>query len=50
MVFGGDMNWDDKLDGKFFLVDKWVDVWEVLKLGDFGFMYDMKVNLMLFGN
>ncbi|RID48656.1 hypothetical protein BRARA_I05159 [Brassica rapa] len=50
VVFGGDMNWDDKLDGKFPLPDKWVDVWEVLKPGDLGFTYDTKANPMLSGN
>ncbi|VVA91025.1 unnamed protein product [Arabis nemorensis] len=50
VVFGGDMNWDDKLDGKFPLPDKWVDVWEVLKPGDSGFTYDTKANPMLSGN
>ncbi|XP_023645951.1 tyrosyl-DNA phosphodiesterase 2 [Capsella rubella] len=50
VVFGGDMNWDDKLDGKFPLADKWVDVWEVLKPGDLGFTYDTKANPMLSGN
>ncbi|KAL0654210.1 hypothetical protein Bca4012_096901 [Brassica carinata] len=50
VVFGGDMNWDDKLDGKFPLPDQWVDVWEVLKPGDPGFTYDTKANPMLSGN
>lgn len=50
VVFGGDMNWDDKLDGRFPLPDKWVDVWEVLKPGDSGFTYDTKANPMLSGN
>ncbi|KAL1199013.1 hypothetical protein V5N11_028354 [Cardamine amara subsp. amara] len=50
VIFGGDMNWDDKLDGKFPLPDKWVDVWEVLKPGDSGFTYDTKANPMLTGN
>ncbi|XP_010458587.1 PREDICTED: tyrosyl-DNA phosphodiesterase 2-like [Camelina sativa] len=50
VIFGGDMNWDDKLDGKFPLLDKWVDAWEVLKPGDIGFTYDTKANPMLSGN
>ncbi|CAH8251980.1 unnamed protein product [Arabidopsis lyrata] len=50
VIFGGDMNWDDKLDGKFPLADKWVDVWEVMKPGDLGFTYDTKANPMLSGN
>ncbi|KAG2300952.1 hypothetical protein Bca52824_037424 [Brassica carinata] len=50
VVFGGDINWDDKLDGKFPLPEKWVDVWEALKPGDPGFTYDTKANPMLSGN
>lgn len=31
VAFGGDMNWDDKSDGKFPISDGWVDAWAVLK-------------------
>lgn len=50
VIFGGDMNWDDKLDGKFPISDGWVDAWAVLKPGEDGFTYDTKCNQMLSGN
>lgn len=50
VVFGGDMNWDDKLDGQFPLPDGWVDAWQELRPGENGWTYDTKSNLMLAGN
>ncbi|KAJ8761821.1 hypothetical protein K2173_004670 [Erythroxylum novogranatense] len=50
VIFGGDMNWDDKLDGQFPLPDGWVDAWAQLRPGDNGWTYDTKSNQMLSGN
>ncbi|KAI3941493.1 hypothetical protein MKW98_022500 [Papaver atlanticum] len=50
VILGGDMNWDDKLDGQFPLPDGWVDAWSELKPGDNGYTYDTKSNQMLSGN
>ena len=50
VIFAGDMNWDDKLDGQFPLLDGWVDAWERLRPGDSGWTYDTKSNQMLSGN
>ncbi|KAL4563035.1 hypothetical protein LXL04_027066 [Taraxacum kok-saghyz] len=50
VVFCGDMNWDDKLDGEFPLPDGWIDVWTELNPGNVGWTYDTKSNLMLTGN
>lgn len=50
VVFGGDMNWDDKLDGPLPLSDGWVDVWAELRPGENGWTYDTKSNQMLSGN
>lgn len=50
VVFGGDMNWDDKLDGQFPLNDGWTDAWAELRPGENGWTYDTKSNLMLSGN
>ncbi|XP_042943073.1 tyrosyl-DNA phosphodiesterase 2 [Carya illinoinensis] len=50
VVFGGDMNWDDKLDGQFPLPDGWVDAWRELRPGENGWTYDTKSNPMLAGN
>ncbi|XP_065879918.1 uncharacterized protein [Euphorbia lathyris] len=50
VIFGGDMNWDDKLDGNFPLPDGWIDAWGELKPGDNGWTYDTKSNQMLSGN
>ncbi|KAK6932292.1 Endonuclease/exonuclease/phosphatase [Dillenia turbinata] len=50
VIFGGDMNWDDKLDGDFPLSDGWVDAWRVLRPGENGWTYDTKSNQMLSGN
>ncbi|KAL0442948.1 UNVERIFIED_CONTAM: hypothetical protein Slati_2017500 [Sesamum latifolium] len=50
VIFCGDMNWDDKLDGPFPLLDGWVDAWTELRPGDVGWTYDTKSNKMLSGN
>ncbi|KAF8391534.1 hypothetical protein HHK36_023839 [Tetracentron sinense] len=50
VIFGGDMNWDNKLDGQFPLPDGWVDAWEELRPGENGWTYDTKSNKMLSGN
>ncbi|XP_054786996.1 uncharacterized protein LOC129293203 isoform X2 [Prosopis cineraria] len=50
VVFGGDMNWDDKLDGQFPLQDGWIDAWSQLRPNENGWTYDTKSNQMLTGN
>ncbi|XP_022954436.1 uncharacterized protein LOC111456698 [Cucurbita moschata] len=50
VVFGGDMNWDDKSDGQFPFPDNWIDAWEELRPGENGWTYDTKSNKMLSGN
>ncbi|KAM7506268.1 hypothetical protein LguiB_005172 [Lonicera macranthoides] len=50
VMFCGDMNWDDRLDGQFPLPDEWVDAWTQLKPGENGWTYDTKSNQMLSGN
>ncbi|XP_074592743.1 uncharacterized protein LOC141848593 [Curcuma longa] len=50
VIFAGDMNWDDKLDGAFPLPDGWIDAWSELKPGENGWTYDTKANQMLSGN
>ncbi|GLT75017.1 hypothetical protein SLA2020_467740 [Shorea laevis] len=50
VVFGGDMNWDDKLDGQFPLRDGWTDAWAELRPEEIGWTYDTKSNQMLSGN
>ncbi|OVA07812.1 zinc finger protein [Macleaya cordata] len=50
VILGGDMNWDDKLDGQFPLPDGWVDAWSELRPGEIGYTYDTKSNQMLSGN
>ncbi|KAK2644517.1 hypothetical protein Ddye_019712 [Dipteronia dyeriana] len=50
MIFCGDMNWDDVLDGRFPMFDGWIDAWEELRRGEDGWTYDTKSNPMLFGN
>ncbi|XP_021821468.1 uncharacterized protein LOC110763043 isoform X2 [Prunus avium] len=50
VIFCGDMNWDDKLDGQFPLPNKWIDVWEELRPEENGWTYDTKSNMMLSGN
>ncbi|XP_058728123.1 uncharacterized protein LOC131599897 [Vicia villosa] len=50
VVFGGDMNWDEKKDGQYPLQDGWVDAWSELKPSEVGWTYDTKSNKMLSGN
>ncbi|XP_073005855.1 uncharacterized protein [Typha latifolia] len=52
VVFGGDMNWDDESDGRFPLLDGWVDAWTELKggSGEDGWTFDTRANPMLKGH
>lgn len=50
VVFGGDMNWDDKQDGNPPLPDGWCDAWMNLRPGEEGLTYDSKENPMLSGS
>ncbi|XP_020227609.1 uncharacterized protein LOC109808858 [Cajanus cajan] len=50
VVFGGDMNWDDKHDGPYPLQDGWIDAWSQLRPNENGWTYDTKSNQMLTGN
>lgn len=50
VVFGGDMNWDDKLDGSPPLPAKWCDAWLTLRPNEEGLTYDSKENPMLTGS
>ena len=49
VIFGGDMNWDDKKDGPPPLPSGWIDAWLHLRPGQDGFTYDTKANRMLSG-
>ncbi|XP_028054873.1 tyrosyl-DNA phosphodiesterase 2-like isoform X1 [Camellia sinensis] len=46
VIFGGDMNWDEDLDGRFPLLDGWVDAWIELRPRESGWTYDTKSNPM----
>ncbi|KAJ8544721.1 hypothetical protein K7X08_017304 [Anisodus acutangulus] len=50
VIFCGDMNWDDKLDGQFRLPDGWIDAWGKMKPKEIGWTYDTKSNKMLSAN
>lgn len=52
VIFGGDMNWDDKLDGAFPApaAAGWADAWSELRPEEDGWTYDTKANPMLSGN
>ncbi|GLJ40442.1 hypothetical protein SUGI_0833190 [Cryptomeria japonica] len=50
VIFAGDMNWDDRLDGEPPLPDGWYDVWVKFRPGKDGWTYDTKSNKMLTGN
>ncbi|KAK7264463.1 hypothetical protein RJT34_32072 [Clitoria ternatea] len=50
VIFGGDMNWDDKLDGQYPLQGGWIDAWSQLRPNENGWTYDTKSNQMLTGN
>ena len=47
VVFCGDMNWDEKSDGKFPLSGGWIDAWADLRPGENGWTYDTVSNRML---
>ncbi|KAH8970384.1 hypothetical protein BDL97_02G086300 [Sphagnum fallax] len=49
-IFGGDMNWDDKQDGKPPLPPGWFDAWLQLCPHQPGLTYDSKANPMLKGS
>jgi tyrosyl-DNA phosphodiesterase 2 len=50
VVLGGDLGWDDDLDGPLRLPDGWVDAWHELRGGgDGGWTYDAVANPMLRG-
>ncbi|TXG46993.1 hypothetical protein EZV62_026287 [Acer yangbiense] len=50
VIFCGDLNWNDKLDGQFPFPDGWVDAWTELRVGENGWTYDTRSNQMLSGN
>jgi tyrosyl-DNA phosphodiesterase 2 len=50
VVFCGDMNWIDDLDGPFPLPDRWIDAWTKLRPEENGWTYDTASNLMLCAN
>ncbi|KAI5072543.1 hypothetical protein GOP47_0012649 [Adiantum capillus-veneris] len=50
VVFGGDMNWDDKLDGAPPLPADWCDAWVTLRPNEEGLTYDSKQNPLLTGS
>ncbi|XP_059624268.1 uncharacterized protein LOC132267196 [Cornus florida] len=50
VIFCGDMNWDDRLDGQYPLPDGWIDAWLKLRPAENGWTYDTKSNKMLTGN
>ncbi|KAH7675574.1 DNase I-like protein [Dioscorea alata] len=47
VVFGGDMNWDENIDGAFPLQGVWKDAWTELRGGEDGWTFDTKSNQML---
>ncbi|PNT63103.1 tyrosyl-DNA phosphodiesterase 2 isoform X1 [Brachypodium distachyon] len=47
VILCGDMNWDDRVDGSFPLLDGFIDPWIVLKPGENGYTYDTEANAML---
>ncbi|XP_031284214.1 uncharacterized protein LOC116142937 [Pistacia vera] len=44
VIFCGDLNWDDKLDGQFPLPAGWVDAWTESRPGENGWMYEFSGN------
>ncbi|KAH7675577.1 DNase I-like protein [Dioscorea alata] len=50
VVFGGDMNWDENIDGAFPLQGVWKDAWPELKGRENGWTFDTKSNAMLRAN
>ncbi|KAL8032870.1 hypothetical protein ABFS82_13G126000 [Erythranthe guttata] len=49
VIFCGDMNWNDELDGPFPKPEGWLDAWTELRPGEIGYTYDTKSNTMLTG-
>ncbi|KAF0908812.1 hypothetical protein E2562_028614 [Oryza meyeriana var. granulata] len=49
VVLGGDLSWDDDLDGSLQLGSGWVDAWKELRGDDGGWTYDAVANPMLRG-
>ncbi|PIA63240.1 hypothetical protein AQUCO_00200926v1 [Aquilegia coerulea] len=49
VIFGGDMNWDEKKDGEFPLLEGWVDAWTELRGEEVGHTFDTGSNKMLKG-
>ncbi|XP_039118287.1 uncharacterized protein LOC120254211 [Dioscorea cayenensis subsp. rotundata] len=47
VIFGGDMNWDENIDGAFPLHGVWKDAWPELKGRKNGWTFDTKSNPML---
>ncbi|MQM13906.1 hypothetical protein Taro_046833 [Colocasia esculenta] len=47
VVFGGDMNWDEEVDGPVPLPPGWVDAWEKKRPGEDGWTFDTMANPML---
>jgi tyrosyl-DNA phosphodiesterase 2 len=47
VVFCGDLNWIEDLDGPFPLPDGWIDPWTELRPRENGWTYDTMSNLML---
>lgn len=52
VIFGGDMNWNDNMDGPFPLEAEggWVDPWVDLRPDQDGWTFDTKANKMLSAN
>lgn len=50
VIFCGDMNWDDQIDGPFPLPLGWVDAWRMLRPWLKGWTYDTQSNKMLVAN
>ncbi|KAL4201378.1 hypothetical protein AMTRI_Chr02g215780 [Amborella trichopoda] len=50
VIFAGDMNWDEKIDGEFPLSNDWIDAWTELRPRENGWTYDTKANQMLSEN
>ena len=52
VIFCGDMNWDEKVDGSFplWMHGGWVDAWDELRPYEDGWTYDTRGNPMLLAN
>lgn len=49
VIFAGDTNWNEGLDGPAHLPEGFVDVWTLLRPEDPGYSYDSRQNEMLQG-